>query len=162
MVNYSFYILAKKQGSENVSFKACMSEWHELLYTMCPVFSNDITTLGFDRATVLDATELEMLDQISFDEQAMSITEEYETYRAPNYYDTNAWIRLIKKIEQAYLERQKEKYFTDLKLNIDDEKGLSRAIRQIRVDQFQFVQIKQTLEIARDNNMEVAFTIADY
>lgn len=162
MVNFGFFITARNNSSKERILRININEWHELLFALCPNFAAGTSGFKFERQEVLSQEEIEMLEKVTYDEQAVSISEEYEEYKEPNFETAYKWLSIFKKIEKKYFETEQDDFINGIVNSGNDESVIKKTIQKIRSSQFHFDQIKQSLSIAHENNLEVAFTISDY
>ena len=162
MVNFGFLITARNSSSQERVLKVNINEWHDLLFTLCPNFAGNTGGFNFNREDVLSEDEIQMLEKISYDEEAVSVSEGYEELKEPNFDWAYKWINLFKKIETEFFKIENERFIKSIKESQNDEAEISKVINKIRISQINFDQIKQTLNVANENKLEVAFTISDY
>ena len=77
--------MIRNDESNEISFRATISEWHELLFTLCPNIAGFNKKFDFNREDILSKDEILLLDSISWDNRALSISEGYEEYKTPNF-----------------------------------------------------------------------------
>lgn len=162
MANFGFFITGRNNSNQEKVLRVNINEWHELLFTLCPNFAASTREFKFKREDVLTDEEIEMLEKISFDEQAVSISEGYEEYKEPNFETAYKWNNIFKKIETEYFKTEKEGFVKSIRESNSDETEILKVIRRVRSSQFHFDQIRQTLNVAKESSLEIAFTISDY
>lgn len=140
MGDYAYYFLTRKPGTTTILERIDVPEWPELLYTLNPMYGDGDQPLGFSREEVLNPAEVEMLDRVTMDASAISVSEGYEPYKEPVFAPGVDWHTIFFKIAARHTGSNDESHF----------------------DNRLWSQTLSPLKTAVDDGLEVAVTVGDY
>ena len=158
MPDHLFCIIVRNSSSKEAVFKRSIGNWDELVFTLCPHFGIYCDTFPFKREEVLSEEGEIMFNKISYDEESVSVQEGYAKFREPNFgYPPYAWRNAFVNLQKKYFKHEAEIFIINL-----DRIEITKQIEKIRLAQMTFSEIIGVIDIASENQLEIAFTLTDY